>query len=91
MLLASKDAGNFMNRVALATGAADPEPASPRPAKKTKPDAQPDAPPAQETGPADAPPPKGRSHIRQARPKPAPDLPRSGPMADMLKRLFHKD
>jgi len=34
---------------------------------------------------------KGQSHIRQARPKPAPDLPQSGPMAAMLKRLFGKD
>lgn len=31
----------------------------------------------------------GRSHIRQARPKSAPkNLPKTGPMADMLKKLF---
>ncbi|MCV0397546.1 MAG: aminoacyl-tRNA hydrolase [Rhizobiaceae bacterium] len=35
--------------------------------------------------------PKGPSHIRQARPKqPAANLPESGPMAAMLKRLFGK-
>lgn len=35
--------------------------------------------------------PKGQSHIRQARPaKPAINVPESGPMADMLKRLFGK-
>ncbi len=33
--------------------------------------------------------PKAQSHIRQARPaKPQVDLPKTGPMADMLKRLF---
>ncbi|MBO6757422.1 MAG: aminoacyl-tRNA hydrolase [Roseibium sp.] len=31
---------------------------------------------------------KGRSHIRQARKKPAPELPKSGPMAEMLKKLL---
>jgi PTH1 family peptidyl-tRNA hydrolase len=31
---------------------------------------------------------KGQSHVRQARPKPAPELPQSGPMAAMLKKLF---
>ena len=35
--------------------------------------------------------PKGQSHIRQARsPKPA-NLPKSGPMADMLKKLLGGD
>jgi len=34
---------------------------------------------------------KGQSHIRQARPtRPAADIPASGPMADMLKKLFGK-
>ncbi|MBB2971234.1 aminoacyl-tRNA hydrolase [Mesorhizobium sp. RMAD-H1] len=34
---------------------------------------------------------KGQSHIRQARPaKPAVNMPESGPMADMLKKLFGK-
>ena len=36
--------------------------------------------------------PKAQSHIRAARAKPAPaKLPETGPMADMLKRLFKKD
>ena len=36
--------------------------------------------------------PKAQSHIRAARPKPAPaKLPESGPMADILKRLFKKE
>ncbi|MFN3546493.1 MAG: aminoacyl-tRNA hydrolase [Mesorhizobium sp.] len=46
-----------------------------------------------DTAEADAPAaPKGKSHIRQARPQqPAVKLPESGPMAAMLKRLFGKD
>lgn len=36
----------------------------------------------------DKPAPKGQSHVRQARPKPAPTLPKDGPMAAMLKKLF---
>lgn len=37
----------------------------------------------------DKPAPKGQSHIRQARPAaPQAKLPQSGPMADMLKKLF---
>lgn len=35
--------------------------------------------------------PGGKSHIKEARPKPAPERPHSGPMADMLKKLFGKD
>ncbi len=35
--------------------------------------------------------PKGQSHVRQARPKtPQAKLPESGPMADMLRKLFGK-
>src|SRR5690606_9527303 len=38
-----------------------------------------------------APAPKAQSHIRQARPtKPQAELPKSGPMADMLAKLFGK-
>ncbi len=37
------------------------------------------------TAPAKA---KGQSHVRQARTGSAPTLPTSGPMADMLKRMF---
>lgn len=32
--------------------------------------------------------PAGRSHIRQARPKPKPELPKEGPLAAMLKSLL---
>jgi PTH1 family peptidyl-tRNA hydrolase len=36
--------------------------------------------------------PAGQSHIRQARTaKPQAELPKSGPMADMLNKLFGKD
>lgn len=48
----------------------------------------------QPTGPDDTPPPKTprkQSHIRQARPQPGPDLPKSGPMAEMLKKLLGKE
>jgi PTH1 family peptidyl-tRNA hydrolase len=49
----------------------------------------------QPTGEDDRPPPKpakGQSHIRQARPqKPEVNLPESGPMTAMLKKLFGKD
>ena len=34
---------------------------------------------------------KKQSHIRQARPQKSKELPASGPMADMLKKLFKKD
>ena len=40
---------------------------------------------------ADKPAPAAQSHIRQARPtKPQADVPKSGPMADMLNKLFGK-
>ncbi|MGH6763442.1 MAG: aminoacyl-tRNA hydrolase [Phyllobacterium sp.] len=46
---------------------------------------------APETSRNAAPQGKAQSHIRQARPqKPLTDLPESGPMADMLKKLFGK-
>jgi PTH1 family peptidyl-tRNA hydrolase len=49
----------------------------------------------QPTGEDDRPPPKApkqQSHVRQARPqKPAVKLPESGPMAEMLKKLFGKE
>lgn len=38
--------------------------------------------------PASAAKPKGQSHIRQARQNKKPELPKSGPMADMLKKLL---
>ncbi|KQT66129.1 MULTISPECIES: aminoacyl-tRNA hydrolase [unclassified Aureimonas] len=74
LLVAGEDA-QFMNRLAMVTGST--EPAS---AKGSA------APLAARPAPAKVPP-KGKSHIRQARsdmPKAAP----SGAMADMLKRLF---
>lgn len=41
--------------------------------------------------PKPAPAPKAQSHVRQARPgKPRAELPKSGPMADMLSKLFGK-
>lgn len=50
----------------------------------TKPDA--------DDKPAPKPAPAGQSHIRQARqPKPQVDVPKSGPMADMLKKLLGKE
>ena len=73
-LIAKGDDAGFLNKIALATGAADP-----KPARTEKP------------GPADGgkPAPAGKSHIRQARNSAQPKtLPTSGPMADMLKRLF---
>jgi len=61
MLIAGDDSG-FMNKLALATRAAD----------------EPEARPA----------PKAQSHIRQARPaKPQAELPKTGPMAAMLRKL----
>lgn len=87
VLLAKRDAPNFMNRVALATGAA-PEPKPQKQPKKLKPEAA-----SQSAGEVNVerPEPKGRSHIRQARPKmPATKVPETGPMADMLKKLFGK-
>jgi PTH1 family peptidyl-tRNA hydrolase len=76
VLLARNDGNNFMNRVANATS---PNPATP--AKRQTQDAEADAPPA----------PKGQSHIRQARRQPAPEAPKTGPMADLLKKLFHRN
>lgn len=62
MLIKGDDSG-FMNKLALATRAADE--------------------------PAAKPAPKAQSHIRQARPaKPQVKLPETGPMANMLKKLF---
>ena len=41
---------------------------------------------------SERPAPKAQSHIRQARPaKPEAAVPTSGPMADMLKRIFKTD
>lgn len=65
----------FMNRVALATGTA-----SPKPAKTPKADT-----------PTGSKAPAAKSHIHQARNNAQPKiLPTSGPMAEMLKRMFGK-
>ncbi|MBC7281370.1 aminoacyl-tRNA hydrolase [Hoeflea sp.] len=73
-LMARGDDAGFLNKIALATGAADPKPA--RPAKASAADG---------VKPAGA----GKSHVHQARNTAQPKaLPTSGPMADMLKRLF---
>ena len=73
-LIASGDDAGFLNKIALATGAAEPKPAKP-----------PKTGAAGSGKPATA----GKSHIRQAHNSAQPKkLPTSGPMADMLKKLF---
>jgi PTH1 family peptidyl-tRNA hydrolase len=76
-LLVRHDDNGFMNKLSLAV----PGSAKERPASKA---AMADLP--REDRPA----PKGQSHIRQARPQPGPavNIPETGPMAAMLKRLF---
>jgi PTH1 family peptidyl-tRNA hydrolase len=76
-LLLKGDDNTFMNRLAIAVGGdAARRPERPETADPTRPKA----------------PPKGQSHIRAARPKaPQAKLPQSGPMADMLKKLFGGD
>ncbi|MCO6407083.1 MULTISPECIES: aminoacyl-tRNA hydrolase [Hoeflea] len=75
-LIAKGDDAGFLNKIALATGGAEAKPAKPE--KKI------------ETAAAGGKPaPAGKSHIRQARNSAQPkQLPTSGPMADMLKKLF---
>lgn len=73
-MIARGEDSQFMNKVALATSGK-----APQTEKKTENPAKP-AKPAK---------PSGQSHIRQARPaKPQGKMPESGPMADMLKKLF---
>ncbi len=74
MLVKGEDS-QLLNKLALATGA---------PAEADKP-AKPKAPAA-----PSAPKPAGKSHIRQARPDMPKMLPQTGPMAEMLKRMFSK-
>ena len=79
-MLVEGDENGFMNRMSLAV------PGAAKPPRRKAGEAG--------DGPADETPnpaPKGQSHIRQARPKPAVKVPESGPMATMLKRLFGKD
>ncbi|GHD11783.1 aminoacyl-tRNA hydrolase [Tianweitania populi] len=76
-LLAKGDDNGFMNKVALATPCGAREP---KPYAKGEPQAKP------------ATPPKGQSHIRQARPaQPQIKVPESGPMAAMLKKLLGRE
>ncbi|WP_189424050.1 aminoacyl-tRNA hydrolase [Devosia pacifica] len=77
-LLVSGEDGSLMNKISLAV--AGPESTAPQKKRATPPE------------PAAAPAAKGRSHVRQARqPRTQAELPKSGPMADMLKKLFNKD
>lgn len=74
-LLAKNESSTFMNRVAVAMGDGSQ--------KTTSFNARPDE--------AIKPSPKGQSHIRQARHnQTSAPIPQSGPMADMLKKLFGK-
>ncbi|MEM5473959.1 aminoacyl-tRNA hydrolase [Hoeflea sp. AS60] len=74
-LIAKGDDAGFLNKIALATGAAEPKQAKPeKPAK---------------AGAGGKPAATAKSHIRQAHNSAQPKkLPTSGPMADMLKKLF---
>jgi peptidyl-tRNA hydrolase, PTH1 family len=72
-LMARGDDAGFLNKIALATGSAAPGPAEPE--KKT------------ETAADGKPKPASKSHIRQAR-QGKPNMPASGPMAEMLKKLL---
>jgi PTH1 family peptidyl-tRNA hydrolase len=75
-LLLKGDENTFMNKLAIAIGGD----AAARPERPDTPD------PTRPKAPA-----KGQSHIRAARPKaPASKVPETGPMADMLKKLFGK-
>lgn len=72
-LIAKGDDAGFLNKIALATGTAAPKPDKP----------------AKSLSAGGKPAPAGKSHIRQARNSAQPkQLPTSGPMADMLKKLF---
>ncbi|MCB1384654.1 MAG: aminoacyl-tRNA hydrolase [Nitratireductor sp.] len=75
-LLISGDDSTFMNRVALATGTATGAGREDRAAKPA----------------GGKPAAKSQSHIHQARnTSPKPEVPKSGPMADMLKKLLGKE
>ncbi|WP_319775427.1 aminoacyl-tRNA hydrolase [Breoghania sp.] len=82
-LLAKGNDGEFMNRLHKAvfpgSGKAKNEPEGKQDGGT---DAKSAARPGSKTGGA------GRSHIRQARPKAKPDLPKEGPLAAMLKGLL---
>lgn len=81
MLVKGEDS-QLLNKLALAVGVkSEVEKSKPEKAKAEKPSA--------ENQPA-APKPAGKSHIRQARGGSQPKLPTTGPMAEMLKRMFGK-
>lgn len=92
-LMASGDDAGFLNKIALATGTPAPKPdkatksaRSSKASKSSGPDAAAIAPDSRQAGdkrPAGS----GKSHIHQARSS-RPAAPTSGPMADMLKKLF---
>lgn len=85
-LLAQGDDNSFMNKLSLAVpGSSSGSASAPKGSVGNPPSSGGDH-------GSDAAKPKGRSHIRQARPQqPAVKLPDSGPMASMLKKLFGKD
>lgn len=74
-LIAKGDDAGFLNKIALATGQAN------APAKPAR---EPAKAPAK---PATAKKPSGNSHVHQAR-QGKPNMPASGPMAEMLKKLL---
>ena len=74
--IARGDDPGFLNKIALATGTATPKPARPEPAPGKGPGK---AAPGKKSG--------GTSHIHQAR-QGKPNVPASGPMAEMLKKLL---
>jgi PTH1 family peptidyl-tRNA hydrolase len=80
-LLVAGDDNGFMNRLSLAVpGAARPPRSKGNEASARQ---------AAADAPQKA---KGRSHIRQARPHgPSAEVPQTGPMAAMLKKLLGKD
>lgn len=74
--LVTGDESTYMNRIALAMGDGGKAGGDARPKKPA----------------AAKPAPKGKSHIHQARSKgPQVDIPKSGPMAEMLKKLLGKE
>jgi len=83
-LIAKGDDAGFLNKIALATGTAAPK--APKPAK-TAPVPGKAAENAPATGSGRKP--TGSSHIHQAR-QGKPNMPASGPMAEMLKKLLGK-
>jgi len=83
--LVTGDESTYMNRVSLAMG--DGSKASGNASGKTEPKKPAAAKPA-----TPKPAPKGKSHIHQARSKgPNVEVPKSGPMAEMLRKLLGKE